>query len=1184
MAPFCKRVLVPLIFILCFLYACTNRTTEKKLFRLVSADQSGITFENTITETDSFNVLNFEYIYNGAGVGVADVNNDSLLDIYFGGNMVSSRLYLNRGNFLFEEVTDEAKVATYDWCTGIAMVDINQDGKMDIHVSTITPALNKNVKNLFFINQGNNENGIPVFAEMANQLGVADTSYSTQSTFFDYDLDGDLDMYLLTNANELFVRSNPIGQRHDGKGKSIDKLYQNTGNDSLGYPIFKDVSVQAGILSEGWGLGIVVSDFNKDGYPDIYAANDFMSNDHLYINNQDGTFSEQSRKWLKHQEMNGMGVDIADLNNDGLQDIVAVDMLPEDNKRQKTMFSEIGYDRFQLALEKKYQPQYVRNVLQLNNGNGTFSDVGYFSGIYATDWSWSPLIADFDNDGWRDIFITNGYVRDITDLDFGVYASNTDMFGTKEARRKKLVEQANKLVGINKPNLLYHNNKDLTFTNTAEEWGLADPSYSNGAAYADFDNDGDLDIVTNNLNSQAFLYENTTIASPGTQSTTNGFLRIKLEGPLGNRDGIGASVSIYYADGGYQFIEKAPQRGYKSTVEPYLHFGLASVQVVDSVIVTWPGFKAQRLTQVKSNQLITVREADASPFTINVEKLPTLFTTVDHQQLGLSFVHRENDFADYKVTPLLPRKHSQQGPSVCAGDVNGDGMEDFIVGGVAHQPAILFTQLRDGRFKQQPLLVKDEEDAGMLLFDADGDGDLDWYCVSGGTELGKGEENYNDRLYFNDGKGNFTLNTQSLPVIRASGSCVIGHDFDRDGDVDLFIGGRIKPGSYPLPPNSYVLQNNGNGVFADITDTVAPGLRTIGMVTSAIWTDFNNDTWPDLMVVGEFMPITFFKNEGGKKLINDVALTLDNSTGWWNSVTGGDFDNDGDIDYVAGNLGLNSAFKSSPAEPVSVYAKDYDQNGSVDPILTRFISGVEYPVHPRETFTAQIVGLKRILRTYETYGKMPFHELFSAEMLENAHVLSATEFRSCFIENLGNGKFALKPLPARAQFAPVCGMLTRDINDDGHLDLITIGNDYSAEPLTGYYDAGIGTCLIGDGKGNFSELSVLKSGFVVDGDAKALIALSVQGRELVLATQNGGSLAVFSYGSEKGNASVSVNQDDYYAAIYQNGRVRKQEFYLGDSYLAQSSHHIHVPANADSVVVVNHKGAKRVLRRALQKK
>jgi hypothetical protein len=770
-------------------------------------------------------------------------------------------------------------------------------------------------------------------------------------------------------------------------------------------------------------------------------------------------------------------------------------------------------------------------------------------------------------------------VRDVTDLDFGVYAKNTEMFGTKEARRLKLIEAANKLQGINKSNRLYHNNNDLTFTDTAKEWGLADPSYSNGAAYADFDNDGDLDLVVNNLNSEAFLYENRSFRKEATNSSSN-FLRVQFTGGEGNREGIGANITLYY-DGKSQHADKSPQRGYKSTVESSLHFGLGKITAIDSLVVKWPGFKRQKMINVKANQTITLRESDAEGYKLQYATQPGIFSRVGQEELNLTFRHEENDFIDFKVTPTLPRKHSLQGPAICTGDINGDGLTDFIVGGSAHRAAVSFFQTKGGDFRRVELPAKTEEDAGMLLFDADRDGDLDLYCASGSTELGRGPENYHDRLYVNNGQGSFRLSTNAIPGTRSSKSCVIGQDFDRDGDIDLFVGGRIRPGSYPLPPQSYVFENNGKGIFTDITEKVAPQLKEVGMITSAIWTDFDNDGWPDLLAVGEFMPVTLFRNDNGKQLVNSPELTIKNSTGWWNSVAGGDFDNDGDTDYVLGNLGLNSAFKASPSEPVCVYAKDFDQNGSIDPVLSRFIDGTEYPVHPRETLTAQIVGFKKKLRSYEIYGKTPLKDLLTDEMIADAHILKATEFRSSYLENLGNNKFELTPLSGRVQYSPVFGTLLRDINDDGKLDIICIGNDYATEPLNGHYDAGIGNCLIGDGQGRFTPLDVNQSAFSVAGDAKALVSLPLNNKEVFIGTQNRDSLVVFTYAAKKSGLTIRINQNDQYAMLYENGSTQKKEFYFGESYLSQSDRCLEIPRTADSVAVINSSGEKRIVSRKL---
>nr|MCU0354327.1 VCBS repeat-containing protein [Cytophagales bacterium] len=917
---------------------------SEKGFERMAAAHTGIRFNNQITESDTFNVLRFEYIYNGGGVGVGDVNNDGLTDVFFAGNQVSSELYLNRGDFKFENVTEAAGVRTNRWCTGVALADVNQDGWLDIYVSTVHPHKDKSVPNLLFLNRGADAKGNVRFEEVAARVGLADSSYATQAVFFDYDRDGDLDCYLLNNSLEDYNRNQPVGQRTDGSGKSVDRLYQNTGPTADGLPVFQNVSKQAGIQTEGWGLGVVVNDINQDGWPDVYVANDFLSNDHLWINNRNGTFTNRLKQYFKHTEHNGMGVDIADINNDGLNDVVAVDMMPDDNLRQKTMFSSTGYDRFFTNLRQSYLTQYVRNTLQINNGPSpvadssetpvTFSDIGYLAGIYATDWSWSSLLADFDNDGHRDLLITNGYRKDVTDLDFVTYSNDAAMFGTDETRLQKAIETVNGLEGVKKPNFLYRNKGDLTFEDMTEPWGLKIPSFSNGAAYADFDNDGDLDLVMNNINDEAFVYRNNLLSGQRAEGRgQNNFLRIKLKGDKGNTTGVGAKVWLHYA-GQTQYAEHQLQRGYKSSVEDAEHFGLGNHARLDSVVVLWPGGKRQRLANVNANQTLTLSEKDAVPAGSGIFNLgknqpkrtsTTWFAEVAKEH-GLAFRHQEEDFPDFKSgQALLPRKHSQQGPAAAVGDINGDGLDDVFLGGPARRPGVFFVQKPNGTFVKSLLedsvRAKTAEDAGVLLFDADNDGDNDLYCASGSSEFGKNLKNYRHRFYRNQGKGNFQLDSAALPVVETSGSVVTAADFDRDGDLDLFIGGRILPTRYPYPPRSYLLQNDGKGRFRDITPQAAPDLQTPGMVTAALWTDYDNDNWPDLLLVGEWMPITLLKNEGGKTFTHSRIHAFTHSVGWWNSLAAGDFDNDGDTDYVAGNLGRNSLYQASEKEPVCVYAK-----------------------------------------------------------------------------------------------------------------------------------------------------------------------------------------------------------------------------------------------------------------------
>ena len=1062
-----------------------NSQPADTLFKLLPASQTGIDFSNTLTEGLNTNILMYEYFYNGGGVAIGDLNGDGLQDIYFTGNMTDNKLYLNQGHMQFKDITDQAGVAGRPgpWKTGVTMADVNGDGKLDIYVcysGKIGPA--KRINQLF-INQGNDANGVPIFKDMTAEYGLAFPSQSTQAYFFDYDRDGDLDLLLVNhNPQRIPVLDDAMVKELMSKPDSAAgiRLLRNDGGH------FKDVTAESGILntSLSYGLAAGIADVNGDGWPDIYISNDYRVPDRLYINNGKGKFTDELPHQLGHTSFSSMGNDIADINNDGLPDIFTLDMLPEDNRRQKQLSPGNSNESLELNLRVGFYYQYVRNMLHLNNGNNTFSEVGQLAGISNTDWSWAPLFADYDNDGWKDLFISNGFTKDYSDMDF--MKTMSDNLSNRQVMRQDLLNLVNQMPSSQIKSYFFKNNGNATFTNTSAPWGITLTSNSNGAAYADLDNDGDLDLVVNNINQPAFIYENQAV-----KQNSNHYLSINLKGRDANTQGIGAKVTIYNGTK-KQYLEQMPTRGYQSSVSPVLHFGLGRDNQVDSLRITWQRGKTQLLKNIKANQQITLNEKDAIATEIRPKPVKALF-----KEVPSPFAYRENNnFSnDFKRQPLMVNQISFSGSFLVKGDVNGDGLEDIYVGGVGGKSGELYLQQKNGKFilKPNPAFDADKasNDASAVFFDANGDGKPDLYVASGGyDDFLPDDPRLQDRLYLNDGKGNFTKSISALPKMTGSKSCVRVADINGDGFPDLFVGGRVVPGRYPEAPESYILINDGKGHFTDETTQYNAAIKNIGMVTDAAWIDMNGDKKPDLVIVGEWMPITVFENEGGK-LVDATTKYFDKPySGWWNCLQVADINHDGHPDIIAGNLGLNSQCKASDAEPAEMYYKDFDANGTVDPILCFYIQHKSYPYLTRDEMIDQMSMMRSRFPDYNSYSDLAIGQVFTPEQMNGAKHLSANCLTTvCFISK-AKGKLHQVTLPLQAQYAPVYTITTLDYDHDGNDDLLLCGNMNHARIRFGKYDANYGVLLKGDGKGNYKYITQQQSGFRLWGDVRSVLKLN----------------------------------------------------------------------------------------------
>jgi hypothetical protein len=1069
------------------LISCSNNESQEKIFNMLDHSDTGIDFSNNLTETDSLNYFTYSYIYMGGGVATGDINNDGLIDIFFTGNQVSNKLYLNKGNLKFEDITKKAGVGGDSrWYTGVTMADVNGDGFLDIYCSVAGKFGPKN--NELYMNNGNG-----TFTEKAKEYGIDDIGSSVQGTFFDYDKDGDLDLFVAnyppTNFNSQTFAY--VQMMKNVKDNESGHLYRNDGNH------FANVTDTAGVKNYGLSLSATIGDINNDSWPDIYVSNDFNSPDFMYINNQDGTFKEVVNVATGHTSFYGMGVDISDFNNDGNLDIFQVDMDAKDNRRKKANMSSMNPQLFWDVVDAGFQVQYMHNCMQLNTGmveNGVpqFENISRLTGTSSTDWSWGPLFADFDNDGYKDLYITNGTRREV---------NNNDYFHSLENGKletKDLLKKVNDIPSEKIDNFMYKNQGNLKFEQYNKQWGIEYKGFSNGVAYADLDNDGDLEVITNNIDDYATVFENTS-------SKTNNYLTVKFKGNAKNGQGLGNRVYIK-VNGAMQMQELTLTRGFQSSVAPELHFGVNKAKTIDEVKVVWSNGKIQKLSNVKANQTLVFKEQEAK----SADEKPVATTKLFATETAVfpAYKHQENKYDDFKDQVLLPHKMSAFGPALAVGDLNKDGLDDYFIGGSATFSGKVFLQTKTG-FVEKPIKALEEdkasEDTGAVIFDADNDGDNDLYVVSGGYEFLINDPKLQDRLYLNNGKGDFIkASKEVLPVMLSSGSKAYAFDYDKDGKQDLLVLGRQVPGQYPSPATTYLLHNLSTPTQPkfEISKIAPAAFKNLGMATSAVISDYNNDGLQDIIVVGEWMPIRVFENTktGFKETSNAMGLTK-GTTGWWWSINQGDFDHDGDMDYIVGNNGLNYKYKATPNETFDIFVKDFDNDKHKDIVLSYYNDGKQYPVRGRGCSSQQIPAIKEKFKNYESFSEATLVDVYTEKSLKEALHYTVKSFASIYLENK-NGKFILHELPVEAQLSSINQIMIDDYDKDGKLDALITGNMYNSEVETPRNDAGHGMFLKGNGKGKFKAIPPTQSGFFTPGDVKNMNLIKVKDQSYLLVTKN----------------------------------------------------------------------------------